>query len=325
MNDFEKNNIKRLIVLNQAQKKNFWWSLFYKCNKNCPNCVQKEMPRYGLNNINIDELILKAKKINEYTEYYKINALNLMGGEITILNINDLCNILSFFNLKRYNNIRIYSNMTTTPEYYFAMINSLNNVQKITLLFSYHSSIFDIDDFFNVLDNIYNKIKSVHNVCIKLQFTLTKNMLSLVDTFYNYLTEFNKRNNCSLKVMYSPDLGVNKDFSCYKRENSVNLEQKKYSRITTNLPVIIEYNNNKKEISNLNILRNKKEINFFNLKCYKTDSVWLYDNDLRSYCSQCIISKDFLKDNIEQMSIPKYFICKSQNCLLVEGILKIEK
>ena len=81
--------------------------------------------------------------------------------------------------------------------------------------------------------------------------------------------------------------------------------------------------NGNKEKTNISILKDSDNINFYNLRCYKADSVWLYDKDLRSHCSQNIISYDFLNDKLEDMKIPYSHICKSKKCSLVDNIREI--
>lgn len=321
-NTFDKLKIQK-IEFDWKQAKKFWWSMFYKCNNRCPECSQKKTPQYGVDEINIEELLAKANKINEYTEMYNLDYLYIMGGEPTVLDLKDLIKILLKFNLERYKKIRLYSNMTAEPLYYYALARTLSKVGIFELELSFHSTIFNIPNFFEKLQHIYDKTKIVSNTNLNLQFTITEQQINLTDDFCENLEKFNKKNNSRIRVQLCPDLAINEDFSCTRKILLKEFTEKYNKLLTTSFPITIKYINGNKEKTNISILKDSDNINFYNLRCYKADSVWLYDKDLRSHCSQNIISYDFLNDKLEDMKIPYSHICKSKKCSLVDNIREI--
>lgn len=296
------------IIVNKPSNRIFWWALFYNCNKKCNGCVQKELP--PINNSSIGFYIKLASKVRDYVKFYNYDKIYIMGGELTILKKFELITILKILSGAN-KKIKIFSNFTADNKYYEDLIINEN----IRFEFSYHNEIFTIDEYCNKLFSFLKNVKSPN--IVKINYPLTE---------YNkkYAFEFKNKINDKVYIRFHPNLGLTKNYTCYIR-GTKNIDETDKLVNSTSFPITIINDDGSKTVSNMNELRISNNTNFYNWLCTKHDTVWLYTNELRCYCSQALITKDFLNSDIKKIPCKKNHKCLSHCCQIVEEIISIEK
>lgn len=296
------------IIVNKPSNKIFWWALFYNCNKKCNGCVQKELP--PINNSSIEYYIKLASKVRDYVKFYNYDKIYIMGGELTILKKFELIAILRILS-EANKKIKIFSNFTADNKYYEDLIINEN----IRFEFSYHNEIFTIDKYCNKLFSFLKNIKNPN--IVKLNYPLTEYQKK-------YAFEFKNKINNKVYIRFHPNLGLTKDYTCYIR-GTKNIDEADKLENSTSFPITIINDDDSKTVSNMNELRISRNTNFYNWLCTKHDTVWLYINELRCYCSQALITKDFLNSDIKKIPCKKNHKCLSHSCQIVDEIISIEK
>lgn len=299
--------MKEIIVNSNSSKKIFWWSLFYKCNENCPDCVQRELPE---NNITtFDNLVKIACKVRDYINYYNYDKIYIMGGELSILENSKLIIILRIL-ASTNKKIKIFSNFTADNNYYKNLIINDN----IIFEFSYHSGLFTVDEY---CKKLFDFLKYIKNNNIKINFPLTEKNKK-------YAFKFKEKINNKIYIRFHPNLGLTKKYTCYIR-GTKDITKEDYLYNSTTVPITIINDDDSKTNSNMNELRIKKNADFFGWLCTKHDTVWLYMNELRCYCSQSLITNDFLNADIKNIGCKKNHKCLSHFCQMTDEIIDIKK
>lgn len=159
---------------------NFSWHLYDNCNYNCSYCIQHKVFIHETKSERYERLLKQAPQIkslidNLEPEYDQVD-ITLIGGEITLLSLNEIKNIISNLITDRIYNISIVSNLSASTEWYIGLADFLSkhNV-KLSLTASYHNEMTKIDTFFNKAEIVYNAAKEVNknNAVVKWNFKVT--------------------------------------------------------------------------------------------------------------------------------------------------------
>lgn len=152
------------------------WRLFNNCNFRCSYCIQGLEKTYDA--INLNRLHNYSKKINKLIEQNNdIVKLNMLGGEITLIPINEFLIILEEIFSPLVREFSITSNFSAPLDWYkkVAQLCEKKNI-KFNVLLSFHEEFFDYDKF---ISKAISLKQDVHKISI--EFVCTHNNLDLRD------------------------------------------------------------------------------------------------------------------------------------------------
>lgn len=144
---------------------NIHWQVFFDCNYNCSYCKQRVMARnYETKKERYERLLKQAPQIkslidNLEPEYDKV-TLSLIGGEISLLSVEEIKNIFVNLLTDRVSKVSIISNLSASADWYTNIFYYLKqrNV-ALFLIASFHEEYADISTFFNKAEQINKVIK----------------------------------------------------------------------------------------------------------------------------------------------------------------------
>ena len=171
------NNI--VSIINNERLFTIKWRLTEWCNYRCSYCLRK----FKGQNTKLDELkILKtAPQVNRLIEEAdKGVKLNLIGGEVTFLDLKKIISLVTSNNLKR---IHITTNFSNKLEYYIDLANYLKsrNIQ-LSMNVSYHNEYSNLDDFVDKANKFKN---SVDLYSFKIEFVVAPENENLLEDVKN--------------------------------------------------------------------------------------------------------------------------------------------
>ena len=152
------------------------WRLFNNCNFRCSYCIQGIDKTYE--EINVNRLHNFSKKINKLIEKNNdIVKLNLLGGEITLIPINEFLIMLDELLNPLIQGLTIISNFSAPLDWYkkTAQLCEKKNV-KFSLNLSFHEEFFDYDKFISKAISLKNDVR---RMCI--EFVCTYDNLEIRD------------------------------------------------------------------------------------------------------------------------------------------------
>lgn len=172
-----RNNI--VSIINNERLFTIKWRLTEWCNYRCSYCLRK----FKGQNTKLDELkILKtASQVNRLIEEAdKGVKLNLIGGEVTFLDLKKIISLVTSNNLKR---IHITTNFSNKLEYYIDLANYLKsrNIQ-LSMNVSYHNEYSNLDDFVDKANKFKN---SVDLYSFKIEFVVAPENENLLEDVKN--------------------------------------------------------------------------------------------------------------------------------------------
>lgn len=311
----KQNNIKKII----DRKKEFFfsWMLFKHCNYNCSYCLEKNLIR---DKKSIDELKKIADKI--YYIYsknlFKFDCLSLLGGEISLLNLEDFKYIFNNFNNIQDLKLEYITNFSADNNYYLELVKFFN-IKEIILKLSLHTEFISIEDFFKkiLLLNFLLQKNNINNVKIKIEYVLTKNNCKNIDKIISWYKKIKKINN---KV----ELCFQEAYTPHYIKNNIYSWGDKY--LYLNKKISTEYLNQKMsyevEFTDGNV-KNLKLDNVFNLKKIEclTNNIFLENNILTTNCCQNVLTNDFLNSDVNKINFElaktAFFKCKRKICCRV--------
>ena len=171
------NNI--VSIINNERLFTIKWRLTEWCNYRCSYCLRK----FKGQNTKLDELkILKtAPQVNRLIEEAdKGVKLNLIGGEVTFLDLKKIISLVTSNNLKR---IHITTNFSNKLEYYIDLANYLKsrNIQ-LSMNVSYHNEYSNLDGFVDKANKFKN---SVDLYSFKIEFVVAPENENLLEDVKN--------------------------------------------------------------------------------------------------------------------------------------------
>lgn len=158
------NNI--VSIINNERLFTIKWRLTEWCNYRCSYCLRK----FKGQDTKLDEakIIKIAPQVNRLIEEANEGVkLNLIGGEVTFLNLKKIISLITSSNLKR---IHITTNFSNSLDYYIDLANYLKNRNiQLSMNVSYHNEYSDLDSFINKA----NKFKSSADLySFKIEFVV---------------------------------------------------------------------------------------------------------------------------------------------------------
>jgi len=172
------------------------WRLFNNCNFHCSYCCNSVMNKVQ-NPINFDRLLRIAKSIHNLIEKDEddVFEVNLIGGEITMLPLEQMKEIINTIYSKKITKFHITSNMSAKVDYYIA-INELCNKLNVTLKIvgSFHEEMMNYDVFIKKARMLSDNLK-----LFIAEFVVTSENKEI----YEKIQEDCKKYNIALMVDYN--------------------------------------------------------------------------------------------------------------------------
>lgn len=164
-------------IINNEKMFTIKWRLTEWCNYRCSYCLRKYKGQET--KLNENKLIAIAPQVNRLIEEVGSDVkLNLIGGEVTFLNLKKILSLISSNNLKR---IHITTNFSNKLFYYVDFANYLlkRNIQ-LSMNISYHNEYIDLDSF---IKKAIEFKKTALNLCsFKLEFVVAPENEKMLET-----------------------------------------------------------------------------------------------------------------------------------------------
>lgn len=177
------------------------WRITYSCNYKCSYCAQNQCNKRGAN-LHTDKV--KSNKavseVNRIIEELPGNVkLELIGGEVSLLNVKSLLEKITSPKLKK---VHMVTNFSKDNEYYYDIIQYLGSRNiEIELVCSYHYEHIKLEDFIS-------KVRSLRAMCKDINITImteTPCVLENIEECKNFQKECEK-----YKIPYTIDKDVRK-------------------------------------------------------------------------------------------------------------------
>ncbi len=170
-----KNKIKSII--NSEKMFTIKWRLTDWCNYRCSYCLRKFKGQDSI--LNENKILTTAIYVNRLIDEAGMDVkLNLIGGEITFLNLKKILSVLKSPNLKK---VHITTNFSNKLTYYVDLANYLleRNIM-LSMNVSYHNEYAELDEF--IKKAIAFKIAALNLYSFKLEFVVAPENDKILDT-----------------------------------------------------------------------------------------------------------------------------------------------
>ncbi len=306
MNTLKKYNIKS-IERNYFKENYLMWNMFYNCNYNCSYCFTHKQEFYSMN---IDLLKKQSIKVRELSDKFLVNRISILGGEFSILPLETFMEIIQPINIEKIS-LELTTNFSKEVNYYFNLLNKLNN-KEILLTVSYHYEYITIKDFFIKVIKLLKQIDS--KISVRLEYTLTKKNIDTVIEFYHFFKAV-KGKFKNVKLLLFEEINYDNNYKISDVTNSKFLI-KKYPFLEEYFD---EYRNCLVEYEK-NTIKEQKYIDFDKLctkGCYCHQNEFsLEEGKLTTFCSELnyLVTKDITKTDISKIKIPYWNKCCMDFC-----------
>ena len=316
MNSLKSNNILSLTRYGPMKEKFFSWQMFYKCNYKCSYCFERKLTHY---NYNYNELIKTAENIWKfYNIKYKFDWLSVIGGEVTLLEIDDFLNLFKNFQNEKNLTFELITNFFRPLEYFEKIFIFFQNIKEVLIKVSYHEEYNSLEIFWEKFENLIKISKKYKNAHTKIEFVINnKNVEKAIDYCKHFILLKHKYPNQKISLHLAEMFKYKKNWKLYYLFDSSKLIKKfpiLHEYFTQERQYIVKQNNGIEVIDYpMNFLKSKNKI--LNCKgCLVTNvSFFLEDNKLKDFCEHTVCN-DFINCDIKSLILKEKNICQQSIC-----------
>lgn len=320
------NNINKLIRYKKPAAI-FSWQLFYNCNYNCKYCFEKKLDKF---NFSIDELLKTSENVYKYYKKYGFELLSIIGGEATLLEIDDFLSLFSHFIYETNLNFEIITNFYRPISYFEKICAFFSNLKRVTIKVSYHEEYNSIRKFFKKFEELIKMSLKYNNVVPKIEFVITEETkekdIEEVYLLFTFLKNKYKNKNKHIELHLAEEFRYDKGWNLVYLYDSSKLA-KKHPEYIKHLTQRRKYIVKKEDVTfegySSDFLKSESKIlHTKGCKCTQNE-MFLEDNKLKNFCDRNIITDDFMNCDVEKLKINFTNICKNDIC--TETFVSVEK